>query len=327
MAGSTRTLAFVVVAFAIARAHAQAPQPPSLSIELPAQPPAGFDRGRLQQRIAVYLGGIAVLVPSDDGRPARFHAQLDWPQGTMTPLRGQVLDRAFAPPRRHDFDVSTAESWEELERLVALKLSSVLRVAMAQNAPQAEPREPEARETEVEAPREAGATSAVVDLGGGVLVSDGLEAPRFVGGLRIAVLLQRWALGVAATLSSTSTAGAGGAGSDALESSWTASLRYDLLSSDASPWLLQIGGDLGLFVARIRARRAEQERATYAVSPLSSLTAVGGYRLLARPSVALLLGPTLDLLWNRSQISAGGTPVYDSGRVRTRVELKLMLAF
>ena len=72
---------------------------------------------------------------------------------------------------------------------------------------------------------------------------------------------------------------------------------------------------------------AAQERATYGVSPLASLSIAGGYRLVADGSAWLLFGPALDVLWNRSRIDAGGAPVYGSGRVRTRGELKLMLAF
>jgi len=328
-------LAFLtaLVLLAPATAHAQVEPPPSLSLALGTQPPAGFNPARLQQRVGVYLGSIVAIEWADAATSAperslerggaRFVARLDWPSGAMTPLHGQVLDRAFSPARRYQLDVPEAESWEELERLIALKLLSTLRAALAQPTPQRSEPEPEP------AQESAGASwsQVVVELGAGVFTRDAFEAPRAGAVLRGAVTLERWAFGVSATLSARSTAARAGAASDALESTWAASLRYELLRSQTAPWLLQVGTDLGLFVARVEAARAGQERASYVVSPLSSLSVLGGYRLIASGSAVLLFGPALDLLWNRSEISAGGEPVYDSGRVRPRADLKLMLAF
>jgi hypothetical protein len=52
----------------------------------------------------------------------------------MTPLRCEVLDRAASPERRYELEVAEAQSWEELERLLALKLGSTLRAALARRA-------------------------------------------------------------------------------------------------------------------------------------------------------------------------------------------------
>ena len=325
-----RTGALLGLALASGRGQAQAAQP-SLTIVVGKDAPAGFDRRRLEQRIAVYLNGIVAIAPAEadaaasstSERKARFVAQLEWPQGTMTPLQGVVLDTEVSPPRRYDFEVSGAENWGEFERLVALKLWSVLRASMAQSAPQ--PKEPD-RPEPVAGEGEEGATRAVVELGAGVLGRDGFEAPRAVGSFRFALALQRWAFGVTASLTLAETARAGTT-SEAVEVTCAASLRYDLLRAQASPWILQIGSDFGLFVARVTGSRTAQERVAHAVSPLSSALVLVGYRLLDEGAATVLVGPTVDLLWNRSEIHAGGTPVYDSGRVRLRAELKLMLAF
>ncbi|HMI92714.1 MAG TPA: hypothetical protein VK509_15165 [Polyangiales bacterium] len=340
MAGSTRMMglcgalalasALTLVAFTAAAARAQAEPQPVLSIALGSPPPAGFDLQRLQQRVAAYLGSTVAIewanTGDDAGAAARFVARLDWAAGTMTPLHGEVLDRSFSPARRYPLDVPEAESWEELERLVALKLLSTLRAALAQRQPQAAQPESEPASEPALQPTAASSARVVLELGAGVFSRDGLEAPRAGALLRGALTLQRWAFGVAATLTARSTAERG-ASADTLESSWAASLRYELLSSQASPWLLQVGTDHGVFVARVTAARAGQERASYVVSPLSSLSLLGGYRLIANGAALLLFGPALDLLWNRSQIRAGGVPVYDCGRVRSRLDLKLMLAF
>jgi hypothetical protein len=341
MAGSTLMIglqrgALALLALTASPVRAQAGQQPSLALELASQAPAGFDRARLQQRVAVYLGAIVAIAWSDaaagapdrsaDGREPRFVARLDWPRGTMTPLHGEVLDTAFSPARRYELDVSEAESWEELERLVALKLGSTLRAALAQRAPPIEPQPAIEPEPAVQ-PAGARSLQAEVELGAAVLTRDALETPRPGALVRGAVRMQRWAFGVAATLSFIGSAERAGISSDALESTWAASLRYEPWPAQSTPWMLQLGADLGLFVARVEASRAGRERASYVVSPLSSLSLLAGYRLLASGSAALLFGPALDLLWNRSEIRAGGVAVYDSGRVRPRLDLKLVLAF
>jgi hypothetical protein len=328
-------------ALASAPARAQDGSQPSLSLELASQPPAGFDRARLQQRVAVYLGAIVAIAWSDaaagepersaDGRAPRFVARLAWPRGTMTPLHAEVLDTALAPARRYELDVTEAESWEELERLIALKLGSTLRVALAQGAPQ--PSDPDS-ESDSESdsdpdsdPGSAASPRPVLELGVAVLTRDAFAEPRAGAVLRVAVAMQRWAFGLSATMTFRSGAARAGLSSDAFESSWAASLRYELPLAAGTPWLLQLGTDQGLFAARVEASRFGEARTSYAVSPLSSLSVLAAYRLIASGSAVLLFGPALDLLWNRSEIRAGGTTVYDSGRVRPRLELRLMLAF
>jgi hypothetical protein len=73
--------------------------------------------------------------------------------------------------------------------------------------------------------------------------------------------------------------------------------------------------------------RLGQQRTAYAVSPLASALVLGGYRLIADGSAVLSCGPAVDLLFTRSEVTAAAARLYDSGHIRLRGELKLVLAF
>ena len=59
--------------------------------------------------------------------------------------------------------------------------------------------------------------------------TDGLGALRAIGGMRLSLLLQRWAWGLTASLSALSRDADSGASAEVLEFTAAASLRYELL--------------------------------------------------------------------------------------------------
>jgi hypothetical protein len=313
----------LLLSIAATAANAQAPASPqaTLAISAPAAPPEGFDHARLVERVQVYVGSVARL----SSQPARFTVELHWPERAMTPLEVRMTDTAAVPPRTQALQVSSAQSWEELERLVALKLLSALRVALAPPGP---PRDPEPEpEPEPAAPEEGGARPGpLLELGAGAATSSAFDEPRMAVALRLAWANGPWTLGVASTLTSRRWESGAGDAADVLETTWAASLRHEW-SAQPSRWLAQLGAELGLFAARVADDRSGQERIAYALSPLATILVLGGYRLTADGSVALLGGPAVDLLWTRSEITAHAARLYDSGHIRFRGELKLLLAF
>ncbi len=133
----------LLVVLASVRAQAQTAQN-ELAIVVPSDPPAGFDRQRLLQRVQVYVGPVARVIGADgaadestggDATQTRFVVELQWRQAAMTPLDVRVLDTSQAPPGAYTFQVTSAAGWDEFERLLALKLASVLRVATAPRPP------------------------------------------------------------------------------------------------------------------------------------------------------------------------------------------------
>jgi hypothetical protein len=319
----------LLLSIAALTARAQAPAAPqaTLSIPLPSDAPEGFDHARLLERVQVYVGSVATV----SAPPARFTAELHWPQRAMTPLEVRVTDTAVDPPQTQALQVSSAQSWDELERLVALKLLSVLRVALAPPPQPSPPREPEAEpdpEPEPEAPDErSGVRSGpLLELGAGAATSSGFDEPRIAAGLRLAWANGPWTLGVASTLTLRRWESGAGDAVDVLETTWAASLRHEWPALP-SRWLVQAGAEFGLFAARVAGERSGQDHIAYGLSPLATLLVLGGYRLSADGSVALLGGPAVDLLWTRSEITADAAPLYDSGHIRFRGELKLVLAF
>jgi hypothetical protein len=327
-------LALLVVLTSV-RAQAQTVQD-ELAIVVPSDPPAGFDRQRLLQRVQVYVGPIARVIGADgaagestggDATPTRFVVQLQWPQAAMTPLDVRVLDSSQAPPGTYNFQVTSAAGWDEFERLLALKLASVLRVATAPPPPPAVAVAPAPVEAAADAATEADATRLRprLEVGGGLATHSTLGEPRVLGALRVAFASGGWSFGVASTLTFSDQASAG-ASSDVLETTWAASVRREWVLPGAARWFAQLGGELGVFAARVAGDVGAQERTAYGASPLASAVVLGGYRLMADGSLVLAFGPAIDLLWTRSEIRAAAARLYDSGHIRLRAELKLGLA-
>jgi len=315
------------------RARAQTAQD-ELAIVVPPDPPAGFDRQRLLQRVQVYVGPIARVIGADgaasastSGDPiqARFVVQLEWRQAAMTPLDVRVLDTSPAPPKAYNFQVTSAAGWDEFERLLALKLASVLRVATAPPPPPTAAAEPAPAEADAATEEHATKLRPLLEVGGGIATSSTLGERRVLGALRFALASGGWSFGIASTLTFSDQASAG-ASADVLEASWTASARREWLLPGSARWFAQLGGELGVLAARVTGEVGARERTAYGVSPLASAVVLGGYRLLADGSLVLAFGPTLDLLWTRSEIRAGAARLYDSGHIRLRAELKLGLA-
>jgi hypothetical protein len=326
---------FALLALGSARTHAQATSQPEVAIPAPQGAPDGFDHQRLLSRVQVYVAPVARVIGAsgepgeatfEDGQPARFVVQLHWPGAAMTPLDARVADTSLAPPRAYGFQVSSAASWDEFERLLALKLLSVLRVALAPPAPAPASAPPEPQpEPAADAPDRS--LRPLLEVGGGVATSSALAAARPIGALRFALASGSWAFGVATTLTFRSAAAGADARSEVLETTWAASLRHEWLPAHPSRWVVQLGAELGVFAARVAGERLGQERTAYAVSPLASALVLGGYRLIADGSAVLLCGPAVDLLFTRSELTAAAAQLYDSGHIRLRGELKLVLAF
>jgi hypothetical protein len=319
------------------RSEAQPAERQRVSIVVPADTPAGFDEKRLVERVRVYLDSMGVdamssraAAPAERHRP-RFVLELRWPEAKMTPLEGVVLDASTRPAKRYSFDIGFAQSWPEFERLVALKLRSILRVAVTEQpelAPvptlTADAGTTTARKTDAGARQR---TRFLFELGGAAMLGDGSDRAQATGATRLAVGLGDWGFGIGATLGLPQARRSVASSSDVIEASFTASVRYDLSSVEKSRVIVELGADAGLFVARVSAEQAAEERIAYALSPLASATVLGGYRLLSDGSVAVLFGPSVDWLVTRSEVTVGSDSLYDSGRFRYGLQLKLNFAF
>ena len=331
-------LATLVSLFVAARSAAQPAERQRVSIVIPADAPAGFDEKRLVERVRVYLDSMGVdatstRLPAQDAvRPrGRFVLELRWPEAKMTPLEGVVLDTSTRPAKRYSFDIGFAQSWPEFERLVALKLRSVLRVAVTEQA-ELPPEHPSTADTGTATVRqpEAGPRQRarfMFELGGAAVISDAADSLQAAGATRLAVGLGDWSFGVASTFALPPADRRIAGARDVVETSLTASLRYDLLSLEKTRAALQLGAEAGVFVARVAAEQAAEERIAYALSPVVSALVLGGYRLGSSGSVAVLGGPSVDFLLTRSEVTVGGVSLYDSGRFRYGLQLKLIFAF
>lgn len=312
-------------------AQAQADEP-TLALQVVGPPPAGFDQQRLQDRIGIYLAEtVAITWLAADPTPAsetpaqapRFLARLEWPTAGLIPLQGRLVDRAADPARVYELTVAEAQSWDELERLVALKLSSLLRVALARRPdPEQQTTSEPACDAASEPQPPTTVSRAAAQLGAGLHTGPGLRAPRAGAVAWLGVRVDSWGFGMTTSLTLPRSQQGTETRAETLEGSVAAAIRYDL-RAPGSAWLLQLGSAVGLFAARVKGVHQDRARTGYLLSPVTSLRLHGGSAFGPGERFRWLLGPTLDLLWNRATMTAFGQPLYDSGRVRLRLELRL----
>lgn len=331
------SLSIQLVLLVAARVEAQPAPRPLVSIVAPESPPPGFDAERLVERIRVYLGNVRAgpggvrvelappgAAPRGDGESPTFTVHLRWQTAKMTPFEAVVVEGS-AVQHAQQLKIGFAQSWPEFERLLALKLRSVLRLALAEPGRELE-LTPERADRSGPNQRTRRAPRFLLEAGGGAVMNDASRDPRATGAARVGMEFDAWAFGIASGVTLHPERRVSDTTARVLELSWALSARYDFIDAGSSRAVLELGAELGVLSARVTADRFGEERVAYALSPMASALLLGGYRLAGDGSAVVLWGPVLDLLLTRSEVRAESGEIYDSGRLRYGAALKLRFA-